>query len=90
VTFGLRSYDYAEKLRKLKRQWGGKCVKCGVTRSKKKLRGKVGPLEFAHLPGKPTGLCGRNRGSRAVYLDVIRHPQCYVLLCHECHALLDL
>lgn len=84
----LRSWDYADKLRQLKLKWGGKCVKCGATRSKKKLRGKIGPLEFAHL--KPTGLNGRNRGSKAVYLDVIRHPECYVLLCHECHALLDL
>lgn len=46
-------------------------------------------LEFAHLPGKPTNLDGRGRGKPERYYDIKQHPECYVLLCVECHTELD-
>lgn len=46
-------------------------------------------LEFAHLPGKPTGLDGRGRGVSKRYHDIKRHPESYVLVCRDCHAVLD-
>ena len=46
-----------------------------------------GPLEMAHL--KPTRLHGFGRGTKARYLDAIRHSDCYILLCKQCHAVFD-
>jgi hypothetical protein len=45
------------------------------------------PLEFAHV--KPTGLCGQGRGLKHRFLDVLRNPECYALLCRRCHRRLD-
>jgi hypothetical protein len=72
----------------LREAWGGRCVACAYTFR----------LEFAHV--KPTGLegakarhgCGmdgRGRGLPQRYHDVKNHPECYVLLCRECHEDLD-
>lgn len=51
------------------------------------MQGK-GPLEFAHI--KPTGLCGRGRGLRNRYFDILRNPDCYQLMCSACHKWMDL
>lgn len=71
--------SYPERMRGLRREWGGRCVECGAPRH----------LEFAHLPGKPTGLSGRGRGMPNRYHDVRRNPESYVLLCRACHMRLD-
>lgn len=44
-------------------------------------------LEFAHIAH--TGLNGRGRGSRNRYYDILRHPECYRLLCRTHHRALD-
>ena len=78
---------YAKKLADLRQAWGGRCVRCNVPHVP-----SAGPgwqLEFAHLPGKPTGLNGRGRGMPQRYHDVKRNPASYVLLCVECHTELD-
>jgi len=73
----------------LRRLYGGRCKKCGATRSRlKRGRLKTGPLEFAHL--KPTGLCGTGRGLKNRFVDVLRNPDCYDLFCQRCHRTLDM
>jgi hypothetical protein len=59
--------------------FGGKCSNptCGSTVQ----------LEFAHLRG--TDLRGMSRGSYERVADVIRHPDHYMLFCHECHLEYD-
>src|SRR6185295_16218886 len=76
---------YRGKIDELKRAWGGLCVMCGCGWSFKHNRGP----EFAHLPGKPTALVGRGRGRAERLHDVKRNPGSYVLVCVECHSLLD-
>jgi len=44
-------------------------------------------LQFAHV--KPTELNGCSRGLTRRCLDVLRHIDCYVLLCDECHKEFD-
>jgi len=44
-------------------------------------------LEFAHT--KRTGLSGWGRGRKERYYDVLKHPDCYILFCKECHKLFD-
>ena len=44
-------------------------------------------LEFAHI--EPTGIEGWGRGRKERYYDVIKHPDCYILLCKGCHRLFD-
>ena len=46
-----------------------------------------GRLEFAHL--SPTDVRGRGRGQWERYLDVKRHPDRYLLLCHTHHRFMD-
>lgn len=58
-------------------RYGGACTRCGSTKR----------LEFAHV--KPTALNGRGRGSRERYYDVLKHPDCYTLLCRKHHNLMD-
>lgn len=70
---------YARKMRELRASWGGRCVMCGA----------YSDLEFAHLPGKPTGLSGRGRGRTERYYNIRRFPDCYVLLCIACHSEMD-
>lgn len=71
--------DYSYKFRALRRAWGGQCVwwPCG----------RRSGLQFAHI--RPTRLVGRSRGQKKRYLDIVRNPECYVLLCRDHHALLD-
>lgn len=71
--------SYAGAMEVLRQEWGGRCVECNATED----------LEFAHLPGKPTGVCGRGRGLPQRYHDVRANPDCYVLLCEVCHNGLD-
>jgi len=70
-------------LARLRVEWGDSCAMGPDGRPCR------GPLEFAHLPGKPTGLLGRGRGSRERYYDVRKHPGSYVLVCRGHHSLLD-
>lgn len=49
--------------------------------------GSTNKLQFAHL--KDTGLHGQSRGSYNRIRDVRDHPECYALLCEECHRLFD-
>jgi len=74
---------YQGKIAELRAAAGGRCVWCGVP----DLPGDL--LEFAHLPGKPTGLEGRDRGLPNRYYDVKKNPDSYVLLCREHHTALD-
>ena len=62
-----------KKLRELKKEFGGKCARCG---SKRK-------LEFAHK--RKTPISGKHRGRKEKYYDIIRHKKSYVLLCFKCH-----
>ncbi len=71
--------DYPKKFKELRKEWGGRCVECGDTHR----------LEFAHLPGKPTGIEGKGRGMPQRYYDIRNNPQCYVLLCQRDHKKLD-
>jgi hypothetical protein len=65
----------------LREEWGGACVWHGGECD--------GPLEFAHLPGKPTKLNGQGRGLPQRYHDVRANPDSYVLVCRRHHAELD-
>jgi hypothetical protein len=69
-------------LANLRAEWGDACVMADG-------KDHRGPLEFAHLPGKPTSLLGRGRGSRERYYDIRRHPGAYVLVCRRHHSRLD-
>ncbi len=60
------------------REYGGMCATCG---SREK-------LEFAHT--KPTALNGRGRGKSRRLLDILKHPDCYTLLCHTCHVVQEI
>ena len=62
-----------EAFRKLREAYGGKCAICG----------SMERLEFAHV--QPTKLSGRSRGRKERYYDVSNNPECYMLLCHDCH-----
>ena len=62
----------------LREQFGGKCSVCGSTKQ----------LEFAHV--KPTELSGTGRGKWNRDYDIKKNPECYRLLCGDCHDELDL
>lgn len=79
---GPRCQAYRRKLRRRARRilaGAGliQCLACQATRG----------LEMAHL--EPTGLSGRGRGWERRYLDAIRNPNSYVLLCRACHVAYD-
>jgi len=52
---------------------GGRCRRCRSTQH----------VEFAHI--KETPLRGRGRGLDRRYRDILKHPDCYVPMCHGCH-----
>lgn len=54
------------------------CAGCGAS-----AEGFLGDCQFAHV--QPTELRGRSRGWERRYLDVLRHPASYRLLCTRCH-----
>jgi len=58
--------------------WKGRCQKCGELND---------VLEFAHV--QPTGLSGMGRGLTERYLDVLKNPECYALMCKPCHKEYD-
>ena len=60
---------------------------CGLFGPYCQFCGGIEQLEFSHR--KPTGLSGRSRGLIKRYLDVIRNPQCYQVLCKSCHREYD-
>lgn len=75
-----RNYQYRARLRaKAFDSLGGE--KCSVSGCKKK------DLEFAHK--KPTGLNGHGRGMIRRLLDVIKHSDCYLVLCRAHHRQYD-
>ena len=74
---------YAEQMARLRALAGNLCVWCGCPG----LPGDT--LEFAHLPGKETGLADQGRGQPQRYYDVRRNPGSYVLLCREHHTEMD-
>ena len=47
----------------------------------------ISKLQFAHL--EPTGLQGPSRGLTNRYLDVLKNPNKYTLLCVDCHREFD-
>lgn len=48
-----------------------------------------GRLEFCHI--KPTTITpnGRGRGMWSRMNDIVKHPDCYIPLCANCHKTLD-
>ena len=80
----MSNHWYRNRRSALRAERGNACEKC-----KKKLEINEGQpnLQFAHL--RPTGLNGEGRGSNHRILDILRNPDCYVLLCPDCHFLLD-
>lgn len=44
-------------------------------------------LHLAHV--RPTRLKGPGRGLSQRYLDALQHPECYTVLCEDCHAAFD-
>lgn len=73
---------YRAAMDELRRAYGGQCVMADG-------KDHDGRLEFAHLPGRPTGICGRGRGTPQRYHDIKRNPESFVLLCERHHRLLD-
>lgn len=70
--------EWIKKRRKrLLEEWGGECLFCGSTEN----------LQFAHL--EETEVKGWGRGRKERIYDVIRHPDCYVLLCSKNHREFD-
>lgn len=64
----------------------GEEPRCGRCKKTAEESGKR--LEFVHV--KATDLCGSNgRGMTQRYRDVLRHPDCYELVCFECHYARD-
>lgn len=74
---------YTRKMKELRASRGNCCEECS----------KTGTLEFAHVALTP--LCGANgnkgkgRGMPQRYHDIKKHPECYKLLCPECHSKID-
>jgi len=60
---------------------GGQCKQCGST--DKSL------LEFAHIGETPLSNTLEGRGSYTRLKDILDHPDCYLLLCQDCHKILD-
>jgi hypothetical protein len=56
---------------------GNVCCQCGL----------LWDLEFAHTDDTPVNGAGRGMDRR--YRDVLKHPDCYVLMCHDCHLEFD-
>lgn len=78
------NFKLSELMDVLREARGGKCKDCGY----------VGYLEFAHV--KPTdikrngaGRKRRGRGGRDRYYDIKNNPDCYRLLCRDCHDVMD-
>lgn len=69
----LKNIWYKRKLRELRAARGNKCEDCG------NLEG----LQFHHI--KPTKLSGPGRGFNRRVLDIMKHPDCYRLVCPVCH-----
>jgi hypothetical protein len=57
--------------------YGYHCMRCGSDYM----------LQFAHV--RPTNLVGPSRSQYRRWLDVVRNPRSYVLLCKDCHIILD-
>lgn len=76
---------YVGRMHKLRISRGGKCEGCG-----KRLRySQRGPnLQFAHV--RWTGLQGRGRGLINRFLDIVRHPRHYKMVCRACHLAMDM
>ena len=98
-----RRYQLSEKGKAAARRYqsgekGKAAQRTYIARLKARCLALVGPscrgcgsdlgLQFAHI--KPTELSGGNgRGRIERYLDVLRHPDCYAVLCRSCHLSFD-
>jgi hypothetical protein len=74
--------DRAKRQRKtLIERFGGKCQNpnCGSTSE----------LQFAHVEPTKLSAISRGRGRKERLSDVSKHPECYALLCEECHRAFD-
>jgi len=67
------------RIEKLRKEFGGKCVMASEYCE--------GELEFAHI--SPTTLSGMGRGRKERIYDIMRHKECYTLLCHRHHEEYD-
>lgn len=70
-------YVERRSMQELRDARGNRCRRC---RSRAK-------LEFAHV--KETPLRGRGRGQMHRYCDIKKNPDCYELLCWDCHHEFD-
>lgn len=68
------------KILELRERMGGRCVNplC---------ENPTEDLQFAHV--KRTKLNGRGRGRKERYYDVVKNPDCYILLTKDCHKRFD-
>ena len=81
-------WQFEQKWQNLKKAFGAKCEKCGITEDKLRQQDQLyWMLEFAHT--KPTKLSGMGRGKRHRYYDILNHPDSYMLLCHNHHREYD-
>lgn len=80
---------YRKKREELVKKFGGCCRYCG--RKEWMVNIKTGNnilLEFAHKVGHR--ISGNNRGRNQRILEVLRHPEWFLLLCHSCHLKYDI
>jgi len=75
----MTTYNWSKRLQEEREKRGGKCQVDGC-------RVEDG-LEFAHI--KPTGLSGEGRGQSRRAIDIIRNPECYLLMCRPHHKKFD-
>ena len=68
------------KIPELRERMGGKCAN-------PKCPNPTENSQFAHV--KRTRLKGRGRGRKERYYDVVKHPDCYILLSKDCHKKFD-
>ena len=69
-----------KKIIELRELMGGKCANPRCPNSSD-------DLQFAHV--KRTKVRGWGRGRKERYYDVVKHPDCYILLTKYCHKLFD-
>lgn len=61
------------KFKEIRALYGGACSFCYTQED----------LQFAHV--HKTDLNGRGRGRKERYYDILNNPECYRLLCRDCH-----
>lgn len=69
--------SWRQRVALLRQERRERCEECGARHANKR------PLQFAHI--RPTGLNGRGRGQTQRFMDIMRNPDAYLLLCGCCH-----